>query len=219
MSTAGSGVRHTSAQWRAVMCLEPPIGFSNSLIVLTALASKLNVIGTGSRKDYIENWAHHKPQHAHLKSSENKVTIYYEILGIEKSHHNCAHENLYVNLDWLTVAQLDDIVLSLGALLDDLLAHQLPQGHSEAAQARYRNVRSTAQRWQKTRHDLAKADVRKARNKEWRRFNAQGRIKLVVQSILLDGSLRVIFIEVFDRDLKKAKLWEGGSSLCDLKYP
>ncbi|KAH8154583.1 uncharacterized protein LAJ45_01111 [Morchella importuna] len=126
---------------------------------------------------------HHKPQHAHLKSSENKVTIYYEILGIEKSHHNCAHENSYVNFDWLTVAQLDDIVLSLGALLDDLLAHQPPQGHSEAAQARYRkwtrqyrdildqiavagNVRSTAQRWQKARHGLAKADVRKASDKE-----------------------------------------------------
>lgn len=143
-------------------------------------------------------------------------------------------ETSYINFDWLTVAQLDDIVLSLGALLDDLHSHQPPQGRSEAAQARYRkwarenqdileeiavagNIRSTAKRWQKARHDLAKTDMRKARENEWRRFNAQGRVKMVVQSILLDDSLRVIFLQGFDSDFKKGKLWEGGSSLRDLK--
>ncbi|KAH0611753.1 uncharacterized protein H6S33_011018 [Morchella sextelata] len=144
-------------------------------------------------------------------------------------------EDAYINFDWLTAPQLDDFVSSLGVLLDDLLSHQPAQGRSEAAQARYRrwtlenpeileqiavvgNIRSTAKRWQKSRHDLARADWKKARDKEWRRFNAQGGLRMVLISILLEKNLKVVFLQG-EPGWAVEKVWDGGSSLRDTWHP
>ncbi|KAI5848468.1 hypothetical protein DFP73DRAFT_524724 [Morchella snyderi] len=149
------------------------------------------------------------------------------------SNETCpAISHSYTNFDWLTAPQLDDIVLSLSALLDDLLSQQPAQGHSEVSEARCRKwnlenphvleeialagtIRSAARWWQKQRHDLAKADKHKAREEEWSRFKAQGDKKLVVMGIVLEGGLKVIFHQEEQYGLVAWRTWEGGSSVKD----